>query len=207
MEANDNKLILLKSMGDKGAKRAVESLAMMLDMEVDMKISTVNMVSLFTIPDIVGNKEMVSLISPFSGTFSGNMICQLSPEGTVKLASALLGDLAEEESDEMFDEMQKSAASEIGNIITSSFLDIWADTFSIEISHEPPIFIYDFADAVIDCALIDAAKTGDFVILFNSTLNVTNMDIDFTILILPDPEKLQMVFDQFKNIEIEPQAA
>ena len=201
MEGEINKLMHLKIMGDKGASRAVESLAMMLDMEVDMNIAAVNMASIYSIPEIVGNSEMVALFSKFNGAVSGTMFCLLNPESTLELASILLGDFTDEESDEMFNDMQKSAAIEIGNIITSSFVDVWADTFSIEISHDPPIFRYDFGDAIIDYALIDAARSGDFVIFFHSTLNVINKNINFNILMLPDPGNLQTIFDLFAKVE------
>ena len=203
MEGEVNKLIHLKIMGDKGAERAMESLAVILDMEVDMNISAVNMVSLFTIPDIIGSEDMVSLITPFTGAISGTVFCLVNPEGAKKLVSALLGDFPEEEQDEMLNEMQKSAIIEIGNIITSSFVDVWADTFAVELSYEPPAFKFDFGNAIIDNTLIDSAKTGDFVILYNSTLNVINIDINFTILVLPDPGNLQMVFDLFKIVPTE----
>ena len=203
MEGEVNKLIHFKIMGDKGAERAVESLSMMLDTDVNMNISSVNMVSLITIPDIVGSDEVVSLFSPFTGAVSGSMFCLLSPDSTKKIASVLLGDFDNEESDEMFDEMQQSAAAEIGNIITSSFVDVWADTFGIELSHEPPTFTYDFADAIVDNVLIEASQSSDFVIFFNSTLKVTNMDIDFNILMMPDTDSLQKVFDLFESVEPE----
>jgi len=202
MEGEVNKLIQLKMMGDKGAERTVESLSMMLDMNVDMKISSVNMVSLFTIPEIVGGDEVVSLFSQFSSTISGSMFCLLNPDDTKKLVSSLLGDLDNEGSDGMCDEMQQSAAEEIGNIITSSFVDVWADTFAIEISHEPPLFANDFADAIVDNVLVEASQSCDYVILFNSTLNVVNADINFNILMLPDPDSLQKVFDLFENVDL-----
>ncbi len=55
----------------------------------------------------------------------------------------------------------------------------------------------------MDNVLIEASQSGDFVIFFNSTLNVTNMDIDFNILMMPDPQSLQKVFDLFENVEPE----
>jgi len=192
-------LVHLKIMGEKGAKRAMESLEMILDMDVDMTISAVNMVSPYSIPDIVGSQEVVSLFSHYSGTLSGTMFCLLSQHGTLELASALLGDPTDEGSDMIFDEITESATIEIGNIITSSFVDIWADTFSIELSHDVPVLNYDFADAIIDSALIDVAKGGDSVIIFNSTLNIFNMDINFNILMLPDPGDLKTVFDMFED--------
>lgn len=201
------KLIHIKMMGDKSAESAVESLSQMLGMEVDMNVSGVNMTSIYSIPQTVGSKEVVGLYSRFSGPLSGTMLCLLSTKSALELSSILLGDFEEEgaeESDILFSEMQKSAVLEISNIITSAFIDVWANSFSIELSHNPPVFGFDFADAIIDHALIKAAKSGDFVIMFNNTLSVVDMDIDFNTLMLPDPGKLQSVFDlcSFSNSNI-----
>lgn len=201
MEGEVNKLMQLKYMGDVGAKQAIEVLSMMLDMDVDMKIAAVNMSSIHSIPEVVGSGEIVALYTRFNGDINGTMLLLLTPDSALKLSSALIGDFPDEESEDLFNDMQKSASVEICNIITSAFIDVWANTFSIELTHNPPEFGYDYSDAIIEKALGDATKTGEFVVYFNSTLNIINMDINFNIMLMPDPGNLQTVFDMFENID------
>ena len=192
------KLQQIKKIGDKSAKQAVVSLSELLGTDVEMDVTSANLISLTSIPQLVGNKEMVGLYSHFSGTISGTMLFLLTTESVNQLSDVMLADFADEETDEMFTEMQKSVVIEIGNIVTSSFVDTWANTFSIELSHNTPVFGYDFADSIIDHALIKAADSGDFVIMFKNKFCVIGMDINFTILMFPDPDKLQNVFDMFE---------
>lgn len=192
------KLHQIKKIGDKSAKHAMVSLTELLGTDVEMDVTSANLISLCSIPQIVGNQEKVGLYSIFSGTISGTMLFLLTTESVNELSNVMLADFEDEKTDEMFTEMQKSLVIEIGNIVTSSFVDTWANTFSIELSHNPPVFGYDFADSIIDHALIKAANSGDFVIMFKNKFCVVGMDINFTILMFPDPDKLQNVFDMFE---------
>ena len=83
MEGEVNKLMQLKYMGDVGAKQAVEFLAMMLDMDVDMRIAAVNMASIYSIPEIVGSGEIVALYTRFNGDIAGTMLLLLTPDSTL----------------------------------------------------------------------------------------------------------------------------
>lgn len=192
------KLHQIKKIGDRSAQKAMVSLTELLGTDVEMDVTSANLISIYSIPQIVGNKEMVGLYSNFVGTISGTMLFLLSTDSVNELSNIMLADFTEEKTDEMFTDMQKSVVIEIGNIVTSSFVDTWANTFSIELSHNTPIFGYDFADSIIDHALIKAANSGDFVIMFKNKFCVVGMDINFTILMFPNPDKLQKVFDMFE---------
>ncbi|MCG7848400.1 MAG: chemotaxis protein CheC [ANME-2 cluster archaeon] len=191
------KLHQIKKIGDASATQAMVSLTELLGTDVEMDVTSANLISIYSIPQIVGNEEMVGLYSNFSGTISGSMLFLLTTDSVKELSNVMLADFADEDTDEMFTEMQKSVVIEIGNIVASSFVDTWANTFSIELSHNTPIFGYDFADSFIDHALIKAANNGDFVIMFKNKFCVVGMDINFTILMFPDPDKLQNIFDMF----------
>ena len=159
------------------------------------------MASIYSIPEIVGGGEIVGLYTRFNGDIAGTMLLLLTPDSALKLSGALIGEFQDEKSEDICNDMQKSASVEIRNIITSAFIDVWANTFSIELSHNPPEFGYDYSDVIIDKALGEATGTGDFVVYFNSTLNVINMDINFNIMLMPDPGNLQTFFDKFEKID------
>ncbi len=99
---------------------------------------------------------------------------------------------------EVLSEMQQSAVEEIGNIITSSFIDVWANEFETPLTQTPPAFVCDYVPSVIDAALARASEKGDFAVVFNSAIHITDQDIDCHILVLPDPDKMQIVFDSME---------
>lgn len=188
-----DKLKEFKRMGDDGAKKVVENLSKLIGMEVSMNLSSVSFTSIRSVQGMVGaGKEMVGLYVRFNGPLSGAVLCLLSKQSVTELAGILLG---EQDDSSEFSEMQKSMAMEVGNIITSSFIDIWANSLAIGITHSPPAFGYDMVEALIDHALIKAAQEDDFVMVFGSTIKVVGKKIDCNILIIPDSEKAQLLFD------------
>ncbi|OEU59365.1 MAG: hypothetical protein BA870_06900 [Desulfuromonadales bacterium C00003094] len=191
----------LKRLGDQSAEMAVESLAEMTSMEVVMEVSAVNLTEIEQIPATIGITEdaMIGLFVRFTGELPGSVLTLLSIPSAQKLADIMLAGMGDEPTEgEVLSEMQQSAVEEIGNIITSSFIDVWANEFETPLTQTPPAFVCDYVPSVIDAALARASEKGDFAVVFNSAIHITDQDIDCHILVLPDPDKMQIVFDSME---------
>ncbi len=193
----------LKQLGDQSAEMAVQSLAEMTGMQVLMEISAVNLTEIEQIPAVIGITEdaMVGLYVRFSGELPGSVLTLLSIPSAQKLADIMLAGMEDggSDGDSALSEMQQSAVEEIGNIITSSFIDVWANAFNLGLNQSPPAFVYDYVPSIIDASLAKASEKGNFAVVFNSAIHVVDQDIDCNILVLPDPDKMQMVFDNFEG--------
>ncbi len=191
----------LKRLGDQSAKMAVESLAEMTAMEVVMEVSAVNLTEVEQIPATIGITEdaIIGLFVRFTGELPGSVLTLISIPSAQKLADIMLAGMGDEPAEgEVLSEMQQSAVEEIGNIITSSFIDVWANAFTTALTQTPPAFVCDYVPSVIDAALARASEKGDFAVVFNSAIHITDQDIDCHILVLPDPDKMQMMFDSME---------
>ncbi len=191
----------LKRLGDQSAEMAVESLAEMTSMEVVMEVSAVNLTEVEQIPATIGITEdaIIGLFVRFTGELPGSVLTLISIPSAQKLADIMLAGMGDEPAEgEVLSEMQQSAVEEIGNIITSSFIDVWANEFTTALTQTPPAFVCDYVPSVIDAALARASEKGDFAVVFNSAIHITDQDIDCHILVLPDPDKMQMMFDSME---------
>ncbi len=191
----------LKRLGDQSAEMAVESLAEMTSMEVVMEVSAVNLTEIEQIPATIGITEdaMIGLFVRFTGELPGSVLTLLSIPSAQKLADIMLAGMGDEPTEgEVLSEMQQSAVEEIGNIITSSFIDVWANEFTTALTQTPPAFVCDYVPSIIDAALARASEKGDFAVVFNSAIHITDHDINCHILVLPDPDKMQMMFDSME---------
>nr|QNO49052.1 hypothetical protein FFEDGKNF_00007 [Methanosarcinales archaeon ANME-2c ERB4] len=191
----------LKRLGDQSAEMAVESLAEMTAMEVVMEVSAVNLTEVEQIPAMIGITEdaIIGLFVRFTGELPGSVLTLISIPSAQKLADIMLAGMGDEPAEgEVLSEMQQSAVEEIGNIITSSFIDVWANAFTTALTQTPPAFVCDYVPSVIDAALARASEKGDFAVVFNSAIHITDQDIDCHILVLPDPDKMQMMFDSME---------
>ena len=196
-----NTLKGLKRLGDQSAEKAVQSLAEMTSAEVVMEVSAVNLTEIEQIPATIGMSvdAMIGLFVRFTGELPGSVLTLLSIPSAQNLANIMLAGMGDEPAeDEVLTEMQQSAVEEIGNIITSSFIDVWADEFSMGLTQTPPAYVCDYVPSIIDAALARASEKGDFAVVFNSAIHVTDQDIDCHILVLPDPDKMQMMFDSLE---------
>ncbi|MEA1944855.1 MAG: chemotaxis protein CheC [Euryarchaeota archaeon] len=188
----------LKKLGDQSAEMAVRSLAEMTGMQVLMEVSAVNLTEIEQIPAVIGITEdaMVGLYVRFSGELPGSVLTLLSIPSAQRLADIMLAGMEDEaDGDSVLSEMQQSAVEEIGNIITSSFIDVWANAFSMGLNQSPPAFVCDYVISIIDAVLAKASEKGDFAVVFNSAIYITDQDIDCHVLVLPDPDRMQMMFD------------
>lgn len=191
----------MKELGDQSAKMAIESLIEITGRDVTMDVSSVNLTEIEQIPSVISMADdaMIGLYVRFSGELPGSVLTLLSIPSAKRLADIMLAGMEDESGDDdsLLSEMQRSAVEEIGNIITSSFIDVWANTFEMGIDQSPPAYVCDYVTSILDAALVKAAGKGDFAVIFNSALCITGQDIDCNILVLPDPDKMQMVFDTF----------
>ncbi|OYR84438.1 chemotaxis protein CheC, partial [Halorubrum sp. E3] len=78
--------------------------------------------------------------------------------------------------------MERSAVTEVGNIALGGFLDGWANYLGKAIDMSPPRYFEADGAAVLP----DGALAGDGVFLFESRLDATTTDLDFSIYMLPD---------------------
>ena len=141
-----NTLKGLKRLGDQSAEMAIQSLAEMTGMEVVMEVSAVNLTEIEQIPATIGitDDAMIGLFVRFTGKLPGSVLTLLSIPSAQNLADIMLAGMGDEPAeDEVLTEMQQSAVEEIGNIITSSFIDVWADEFSMGLTQTPPAYLCD----------------------------------------------------------------
>jgi|GEM_PF-713401 len=195
------KLKEINRMATRSADRIAESMSVMFGLDVAMSISSVNMVSVANIPKFVGIMEdstVVGSFIAFNGNLNGSVVCVLSIKCARDISKILLAGMEEEDRDPLavLTEMEQSSIMELGNIITSSFIDVWANSLSVVVNQEPPVFSCDYISNIIETSMSRNSAEGDFAFMFDSLMQVTNHDIDFEVLVLPDLDSMQIIFDK-----------
>jgi len=188
------KLAKMNEIAKEGARRVAENLSAMLGMDVEMKITKIDFVTLSDIPEEIGDSEMVGVYLMFFGTPSGHLMVLFPVTSAKKVANLLLAGIGENggngENCDEFSELDLSAIGEIGNIITSSFIDGWANVLKTEIDISTPQVIHDMGSAVIDPIIVELSKEHDHAFVFNSSITAKDKDITCQIYVFPDMDKL-----------------
>ena len=193
----------LKELGDNSASMVVESLSEMLCMAVEMDVSAVHVDTIKSIPDILKltSDAIVGAYVGFSGKLSGTVLTILSIESAREMADIMLAGMDEDDPQDYLTEMQESAILEIGNILTSPFIDVMADALSLELTQSPPAIACNTLGSLISLSM-DGASESDLAIVFNSALHVVDQNINCNILMLPDPDNVEAMIRDIGSLNL-----
>lgn len=190
MRIDVNKLVKLNRIAKEGAKNVANNLSAMLGIDVEMKVTKIEFIDIKDIPETIGDEEVVGVYLMFEGKPSGFLVVLFPTTSAKKVANLLLQGIGESQDGDGFTEMDISAIGEVGNIITSSFIDGWANILKTEINISTPETVHDMGSAVIDPILIEISQHYDSAFLFNSLITARNEDIRCELFVIPDLSKL-----------------
>ncbi|RQG93581.1 chemotaxis protein CheC [Natrarchaeobius chitinivorans] len=186
------KLEVFNDMTKEGAEKAATNITSMTGIETTVNISRLSLVPIEDIPTEVGNKRFVGTVMEFNGKFSGYLVILFDqPSGR-----AVVDSLVPMETDENWGDIEQGALKELGNIMTSGFIDGWANVLNAEIKHSPPKFVADTGSGVLTPITAQIAQSDDHAFLLDSSIQ-TNSDRVFTcqMLALPRRDELEQALD------------
>lgn len=194
---NQKQIDLLKEIGNIGAGNAATALSNLLSKKITMSISSIRMVDYNELMDFVGGPDetIVSVFLRIQGEAPGSMFFVLTPKRAEILIERLLGvsspPLAE-------NELAMSAISEIGNILSGSYLSALADFTSINMHPTVPVTTIDMAAAILMQGLVEVSQESDHAIIIDTVIkepNQINESVEGHFFLLPDPDSYGKIFD------------
>jgi chemotaxis protein CheC len=110
----------------------------------------------------------------------------------------MMGDMAgAEPSAEGFSDMERSAIQEIGNIMTSGFIDGWANVLDTTIDMSTPSFIFGPASDIVD----EMGGWPDEEIAFVVDSHIVASDADVEVTVYTFPQLADLV-QLIQNIDV-----
>jgi chemotaxis protein CheC len=101
----------------------------------------------------------------------------------------MIGDMGDTNPEtEGFTEMEKSAIQEIGNIMTSGFIDGWANVLETTIDMSTPNFTFGPGSGTVDEIIGD--REGDMALMFDSRVHAQDEDINVKVYTFPKLDEL-----------------
>jgi len=173
-----------------GAGQASEDLTAMTGIETHVDVSRLSFVPVEGVPMELTDEARRGVVLEFSGTPSGYIAILFDQESAESVADALMPGMDADA------EMRQSALQEIGNIVTSGFLDGWANALETTIEISPPTYVDDIASAIVDPLVTELAQTQDYAFLIDSAIVTPDEEFTCDIYALPDERELRAAFDQ-----------
>ncbi len=147
-----------------GAQSAAQKLTALVDMDVDVTVTKVDFVPSNELGQDLDNKKYRGVEISLKEHMEGKNILLFDEDGSEEVVSSLVPASGE------FGEMEKSAIQEIGNIMTSGFIDGWADHLDTSIDHNPPKMLEDIGKSIAESLTVRLAQEQDFVFIFDTQI-------------------------------------
>ncbi|WP_280521165.1 chemotaxis protein CheC [Paenibacillus mangrovi] len=185
---------VLKEVGNIGAGNAATALSRLLNKPVDMAVPKVQLLPFEDISEKVGGAEQVviAIFLRVEGDAPGNLFFILSPEVAKSLLKRLVG--IHPGADGLFNEMECSALSEIGNILAGSYLSSLADFTNLSMSPTVPALAMDMAGAILSYGLLQFGQMGDDALLIDTTFIEGDQEVEGQFFLIPDPDSFAKIF-------------
>jgi chemotaxis protein CheY-P-specific phosphatase CheC len=173
-----------------GAGQASEDLTAMTGIDTTVDVSRLSFVPVEGVPMELTDEARRGVVLEFTGTPSGYIAILFDHDSAESVADALMPGMDSDPA------MRQSAIQEIGNIVTSGFLDGWANTLETTIEISPPTHVDDIASAIVDPLVTELARTQDYAFLIDSAIVTPDETFTCDIYALPDERELRAAFDQ-----------
>ena len=177
---------VLKVLGNIGAGNATSALAQMLQCKVDMLVPQVKLLEFQDVAASMGGEEqiMAGIYLGVSGDITGSIMFLLEKDSARNLVKKLTGVSAEGEE---FSDLELSALQEVGNIITSSYLNSLSSMTKLTISPSIPSLAIDMAGAILSVPAIEFGVMGDKILLIQTQF-FNEIHLDGYFVLIPDLE-------------------
>lgn len=185
---SEDQLSALAESANIGSGNAATALSQMTGRPVDVSLPTAYTIPLADAVDKIGaaDEDIVAVVLAVSGDLTALALLLFAPSAASELCD-ILG-LADAD-----DELRLSALGEIGNIISSSYVNALATLTGLALEPSPPTVLADMLGSVVSSALALSASASDVAIMLDSDLAIGGSSCSFDFLFVPDEESIHVL--------------
>jgi chemotaxis protein CheY-P-specific phosphatase CheC len=193
----------LWELGNAGAHNAATVLSTLLSKEISIRVPSILMVNLADLQEHIDDSLAAMVVFQIKGQVSGggSLVLHVPKSSILRLSNIMLG---QPEGDREIDEMDVSMLHEIGNIMTSAYLDACATLLSIILLPSPPAMVIDMAHAVLATIIAshEMEDNADQVIFFKTDMTCYEQEIEAELFLLPSRALLTELLERIRKIRL-----
>lgn len=195
-ELNDEQLDVLREIGNIGAGNAATALATILDDRVEITLPKVKVIDFDSAVNSLGGSEAmtVGVLVNFSGEANGMIMFLLNMEDAKGITDVIVGDLDEDNND--LSELKLSAIKEIGNILSSSYINSISTLTGIAIDISIPYVAIDMAGAIMSVPMIEFGTLGDKVMFIEENFIGEQHHLKSSIILFAEIDTLKLIMER-----------
>jgi chemotaxis protein CheC len=131
----------------------------------------------------ISDDLLTMVVLSLEGELGGEMILTFDEENGRQLAASLLGRQVNRDSE--WSELEKSALTETGNILSCAYMNAVTRLIDHELVPSAPYFVRDFGASVLQQALMVQAMTNDTVLICRTGFHRQGEQLNWHVLFVP----------------------
>ncbi|MFP9190378.1 chemotaxis protein CheC [Natronosalvus vescus] len=196
MKLDVNALGTFYRMAREGAGLAAGRLTKMTGVDTQVGVTKLNFMRGKEIRyDFEDGTDKVGIRVELSGGLDGHSVVVFDRQSALRIVQMLIADADAE----AFDEMSKSAATEVGQVMNSGFVDGWADVLETVIDVSTPEFIEGATAEPFFGDIEEAPGEQDLALLFQSHINAVGNEIGFSHYLFPNRDSMAGLLERLRT--------
>ncbi|MDR5674434.1 chemotaxis protein CheC [Halalkaliarchaeum sp. AArc-GB] len=174
------------SLAKRGSENAAGNVAAMTGLDTSVEVSRLRFVALSDLPTEIGDARRAGTVFELEGDIGGYLAILFEERDAARIAGAMLP----MEPGEPLGEMAQNALSELGNVMTSGFIDSWANVLETTIEHTPPNYVNDMGSAVMSPLVTRLGRRQEYGFVIDATIETAGVAATCDIYALPNEREL-----------------
>ncbi|WP_306057597.1 chemotaxis protein CheC [Natronococcus wangiae] len=196
MKLDVNVLGTFYRMAREGAGLAAGRLTHMTDVETRVGVTKLNFMRGREIRrEFADSTQKVGVRVKLTGAIEGYSVVVFDRENALRIVETLLDGAGSDE----FDEMARSATTEVGHIMNSGFIDGWADVLEAVIDVSTPEFVEGASAEPFFGDIDDTPAEDDLALLFQSQIETVGAEIGFSHYLFPKRESMARLLERLRT--------
>lgn len=187
---------MMREIGSIGTGNAATALSGILGVDVEMSLPKVEILGYNEVVEYLGDpEELISgVLVQMSGNVNGIMLFVMKLDFIDEISKLMLQKSVNDYSE--MGEMEISAATEVGNIIISSYVLSLSKLADIEISLSVPGFAINMLGAIMTVPMAELGYESDKLMMISGKCVMGQKNVESNLLMLPDIGSLNYLMDR-----------
>lgn len=189
---NELYLDVLREIGNIGSGSAATSLSKMINKQVVMEVPNIEVIDIEKVVELFEDEEEITIgvYINFSGDIHGTILTLLDKESADNLVKLFFGTKPEM----MYSEMEMSVMQELGNIMTSGYVNSLSTMTSLYINISVPSGNIDMVSSILSAPAVEYGLQSDKIILIENKLDIEDEKIKCFFFFMPDLASFDTLF-------------
>jgi chemotaxis protein CheC len=147
----------------------------------------------------IGDELLTMVVVEAAGDMGAELVLMFKEASSRHLAECLLGRLSD--GDPAWDDLERSALTETGNILACAYLNAVAHLIDKDLIPSPPIFLRDYGASVLQQAIMSQAVEWNKVLVCRTLFMQEGKQLDWQVLFVPNEEMRKCIEHAFNGYE------